>query len=74
MSVAKDPLEDCERVSFVNEHGEMYEVIDVSGVTVAICGDETDWENIPLFNKHFNIWSKPELYMLGLALVELYEP
>ncbi len=67
----KHPLDNAKRVKFTNKHGEKYEVIMVAGITIAIRGDETDWEYIPLFNSDFNIWSRDELYQLGKSIMEL---
>lgn len=64
---------------FTNEMGERF-VIYTNGTTVFMEGDEVEMMVeasqtvdglLPLFNKHFTIWSKEELYKLGLALIEL---
>lgn len=70
------------RVEFKNEHGEKF-VLHSNGITVLMSGDEVDMmvagekkmagKYIMLFHPAFSIWSKSELYQLGLALVELHK-
>lgn len=70
------------KAEFTNEHGEKF-ILHSSGTSVFMSGDEVremvdDKEKIvktyiPLFNPHFSIWSKEELYKLGQALMELHK-
>lgn len=52
---------------FTNQHGEEFTLL-FNDLTVNMRGDETDGEEVSLFNEEFNIYSKQELVQIGKAL------
>lgn len=75
-------IDDLPKAEFKNVHGERF-VLHSTGTSVYMSGDEVGAmiedkhkivkKYIPLFNPHFSIWSKEELYELGKALMELHK-
>lgn len=67
---------------FYNKHGELF-IIHGGECGVYVSGNEVrkmvpdkykiGGKYLPLFNEHFNIWSRDELFWLGESLTKLYK-